>query len=299
MEEKTVAYEVYTTDNYEIFKRLLGNRDVSENRISRIVESIQKVGYIHNPIIVNEKMEVIDGQGRLTALQRLHLPVEYIIAPGTGTKECVFMNRNMINWKLTDYIKSFAEQGNENYKRMLDLMNKYANGNLDIISTAVYRLSKAKHRDIVEGSLQLTEDQYNTAVPRLEFIQPILNEIDEKRLPGSIVILMQTLIYYFDYPEVDKDRLTYSVKTYIYTTFPWVANTDCEREVENIYNHNRRLENKVSIAHLIKEERVKRQLELNRANRLRALKRVEKGTKGFSMNTETEEGNKNGENTEI
>lgn len=276
-----VAYSVYTTTDYSIFKRLTGNRDIPESRISKIVDSIQKIGWIHNPIVVNEEMEVIDGQGRLTALQRLKMPVEYIIAPGAGTRECIYMNMNMVNWKLPDFIKSYAEQGNENYQRLLTLMDKYVGGNLDIISTAVYRVSKSKHRDIKEGILQLTEDQYRAAIPRLEFIKPILEKLDEKKLPGSLVTLMQTLIYYFDYEEVDKERLAYSVEKYIYNSTPWVLNTDCEREVENAYNYNMRLEDKISIAHLVKEERMRRQLEINKANQARAFDRTKKGVQGF------------------
>ena len=275
------AYKVYITKDYSIFKRLVGNRDIPESRISKIVESIQTIGWVHNPIIVNEKMEVIDGQGRLTALQRLKMPVEYIIAEGAGNKECIYMNMNMVNWKLPDFIKSYAEQGNENYQRLLSLMERYANGNLDIISTAVYRLSKSKHRDIKKGTLQLTEEQYEAAIPRLEYIKPILEEIDDKKLPGSIIMLMQTLIYYYDYPEVDRDRLKYSVEKYIYNATPWVLNTDCEKEVENCYNYGLGLEKKIFIAHLVKEERMRRQVELNNANRERAFARIQKGVQGF------------------
>lgn len=275
------AYNVYVTKDYSIFKRLVGNRDIPETRISKIVESIQTIGWVHNPIIVNEKMEVIDGQGRLTALQRLKMPVEYIIAEGAGNKECIYMNMNMVNWKLPDFIKSYAEQGNENYQRLLGLMEKYAGGNLDIISTAVYRVSKSKHRDIKQGILQLTEEQAKAAIPRLEYIKPILEKIDEKKLPGSMVTLMQTLIYYFDYPEVDKERLAYSVEKYIYNATPWVLNTDCEKEVENAYNYGLGLEKKIFIAHLVKEERMRRQVELNKANQERALERTQKGIQGF------------------
>ena len=288
MESNETVYSVYVTKDYSIFKRLVGNRDIPESRISKIVESIQTIGWVHNPIIVNEKMEVIDGQGRLTALQRLKMPVEYIIAEGAGNKECIYMNMNMVNWKLPDFIKSYAEQGNENYQRLLTLMERYANGNLDIISTAVYRLSKSKHRDIKKGTLQLTEEQYKAAIPRLEYIKPILEEIDDKKLPGSIVMLMQTLIYYYDYPEVDRDRLKYSVEKYIYNATPWVLNTDCEREVENCYNYGLGLEKKIFIAHLVKEERMRRQVELNNANRERAFARTQKGVQGFIENKEEE-----------
>lgn len=278
------AYNVYVTKDYSIFKRLTGNRDIPESRISKIVESIQTIGWVRNPIIVNEKMEVIDGQGRLTALQRLKMPVEYIIAEGAGNKECIYMNMNMVNWKLPDFIKSYAEQGNENYQRLLSLMERYANGNLDIISTAVYRVSKSKHRDIKQGILQLTEEQYRNAVPRLEYIKPLLEQLDAKKLPGSFVTLMQTLIYYYDYPEVNKERLAYSVEKYIYNSTPWVSNTDCEKEVENAYNYGIKLENKIYIAHLIKEERMRRQLELNKANSERAMARTQKGVQGFIGN---------------
>ena len=288
MEGKEVAYNVYVTKDYSIFKRLVGNRDIPESRISKIVESIQTIGWVHNPIIVNEKMEVIDGQGRLTALQRLKMPIEYIIAEGAGNKECIYMNMNMVNWKLSDFIKSYAEQGNENYQRLLSLMQRYANGNLDIISTAVYRLSRSKHREIKQGILQLTEDQYRAAVPRLEYIKPLLESIDDKKLPGSIVTLMQTLVYYFDYPEVDKERLAYSVEKYIYNATPWVLNTDCEREVENCYNYGLNLEKKLCIAHLVKEERMRRQIELNKANQERAFEKTKKGIKGFIANSEGE-----------
>lgn len=281
MEGKEKIYNVYVTRDYGIFKRLVGNRDIPESRISKIVESIQTIGWIHNPIIVNEKMEVIDGQGRLTALQRLKMPVEYIIAEGAGNKECVYMNMNMVNWKLPDFIKSYAEQGNENYQRLLSLMEKYADGNLNIIFTAIYRISKAKTREIKSGILQLTEEQYEAAIPRLEYIKPILEEIDDKKLPGSVTTLMQTLIYYYDYPEVDKERLKYSVEKYIYNATPWVLNTDCEKEVENCYNYALSLEKKLSIAYLVKEERRRRKIELNKASSERAFARTQKGVQGF------------------
>lgn len=291
MEEKKVVYNVYITKDYSIFKRLVGNRDIPESRISKIVESIQTIGWVHNPIIVNENMEVIDGQGRLTALQRLKMPVEYIIAEGAGNKECIYMNMNMVNWALPDFIKSYAEQGNENYQRLLSLIENYANGNLNIISTAVYRVSKAKTREIKSGILQLTEEQYRAAIPRLEYIKPILEEIDYKKLPGSVVTLMQTLIYYYDYPEVDKERLKYSVEKYIYNATPWVLNTDCEREVENCYNYGLSLEKKLSIAYLVKEERRRRKIELNKESSERALARTQKGVQGFVDTKKEEEAN--------
>ena len=281
MIERQKAYNVYVTKNYDIFKRLVGNRDIPEARISKIVGSIQAIGWIKNPIVVNENMEVIDGQGRLTALQRLNMPVEYVIAEGAGTQECIYMNMNMINWKQPDFIKSYAEQGNVNYQRLLSLMDRYVSGNLHIIFTALYRISKPKNRDIKAGTLQITEEQYFTAEERLKYVQPIFEELDSTKLPGSIIKLMQTLIYYYDYSEVDKERLKKKVIKYIYNANPWVTNQNCEKEVEDVYNYHVTFEEKQAIQHLIKEERMRRKLEINKENSERAYERTQKGVQGF------------------
>lgn len=70
---------VFRTKKYSQFKRLDSNRTVKTGRVNKIKQSIEKVGYVQSPIIVNEKMEVIDGQGRLEALKQLQIPVDYIV----------------------------------------------------------------------------------------------------------------------------------------------------------------------------------------------------------------------------
>lgn len=100
--------KIQSTTNYAMFKTLDGNRSVKDHRVDKIVQSIVDVGYITNPIIVNEKMEVIDGQGRLAALERLCLPVEYLVHEGIGIKECRSMNIHQSNWTDYDYVSSYA-----------------------------------------------------------------------------------------------------------------------------------------------------------------------------------------------
>lgn len=116
---QTAPFKVYMTTDYKKFKRLLGNRDVSEQRIKRIIESIQQIGFLNSAIIVNERMEVIDGQARLEALKRLKLPVYYCSHNGAGINECLLLNQKQKNWSCDDYCKSYMEQGNENYHKLM------------------------------------------------------------------------------------------------------------------------------------------------------------------------------------
>ena len=94
-----------------VFKVLDGNRSVNPGRVDKIAQSIQKVGFIQCPIVVNEKMQVIDGQGRLEACKRLGLPIPYIKIKGVGIDECLAMNINQKNWSSEDYIKSMPTEG--------------------------------------------------------------------------------------------------------------------------------------------------------------------------------------------
>lgn len=92
MNYNEAEYKVYTTSDYSIFAHLKENRDVKEQRVKKIRKSIDSVGYIRNPIIVNEKMEIIDGQGRFEVLKEKGYPVEFIIDEGIGVDECRAMN---------------------------------------------------------------------------------------------------------------------------------------------------------------------------------------------------------------
>ena len=115
--------DVFLEDDLTRFKTLKGNRSVEESRVKKIMKSIEDITMIDAPIIVNEKMEVIDGQGRLEACKRLGIPVPYLMIKGLGVRHCRAMNINQTNWTLTDYIKSHADGGSEDYKRLLDFMN--------------------------------------------------------------------------------------------------------------------------------------------------------------------------------
>lgn len=103
------------TDNYDDFVLLNANRNISETRVKKLMESIETYGWIHNAIVCNEKMEIIDGQARFIACQRLKRPVEYVIQEGLTIQHCRAMNIFQKNWGLQDYVDSNAKEGRDSY----------------------------------------------------------------------------------------------------------------------------------------------------------------------------------------
>jgi len=115
---------VEETTDYSIFKYLLGNRAIDENNKNRIKSSIEKKN-LFSPIVVNEKMEIVDGQHRFAARSELGLPIQYIIVEGYDQEEVSILNSNSKNWSMMEYIRSYAKQGYSEYIKLLEIINEY------------------------------------------------------------------------------------------------------------------------------------------------------------------------------
>ena len=124
MPDAKVSY-VFSSSDYGGFKKLNGNRSVLDQRVTRILNSIKERGWIRNPIIINEKREIIDGQGRFEALQRLGMPIEYVISEGATIDDCIALNIKQQNWKPADYIRCYAEMGSKDYQKLEKLIADY------------------------------------------------------------------------------------------------------------------------------------------------------------------------------
>lgn len=164
--------KIMVTDDYSMFKNLEGNRAVKDKRVDKIVQSILKIGYITSPILVNEKMEVIDGQGRLSALERLNMPVEYIVQEGIGIEECRQMNIHRSNWTDYDYVCSYATRGDENYQRLQSLMDRFDLPSAVIIGAAnggVGDFIGQNLRSIRKGAFKLSEKDKERAKWELDY----------------------------------------------------------------------------------------------------------------------------------
>lgn len=250
-----MSKELLQTTDYSMFKKLEGNRPVKNIRVRKIIASIKAVGYITSPIIVNEKYEVIDGQGRLEALQELGLPVEYIVHEGIGIEECIAMNINQTNWSLPDYIDSYCQREFDSYLLLRDLMDKYPLANLDTICTALFRIQSAPIVPIKDGTLVITQEQYEQAQEVLDYAYDLFQLLDKNTIKGSIYNLVQAVILCYNYPEVNNKRLKQQISTYAHLANAWIDTDTCLQEVERLYNRN--LSRPAYIFTLYREERAR------------------------------------------
>jgi hypothetical protein len=119
--------KIQVTQDYSLFRRIKGNRILSQPHVKRLLEAIKDdpKAITYNPIIVNEKMQVIDGQHRLEAIKKLELPVHYVRVDDIGLATVQKLNSISKMWSPMDYAKSFAENGNEEYRIYIDFKVRF------------------------------------------------------------------------------------------------------------------------------------------------------------------------------
>lgn len=162
-----IVNRVFKTVNYDQFKDLLGNREVEEKRFEKI-EASMLIKQLPIPIVVNEKLEVIDGQGRLAVCKKHGMPVWYMVIPGLTLRECRTVNVCSTKWSNRDELRSYAKTGCEDYVRLLRVMDKF---NLKTMQEVLNASGKSacgrKGQEVLHGGLCFTTEDEEMATRRL------------------------------------------------------------------------------------------------------------------------------------
>lgn len=139
---------VQSTTEYAIFKSITSNREVDKKHVRKLVESIEKKNLLYiRPLLVNEMMEVIDGQHRLEACIELGIAVPYMICPGLQKEDIHFLNSVQKNWTLFDFINYFTIEKRKGFAEFSNLANSYPKVKMSILMKLVSSSRNTKVRD--------------------------------------------------------------------------------------------------------------------------------------------------------
>lgn len=106
---KTTTHIQETTD-YGQFKFLSHNRPVVHSHVLRLAQSMAERPHLRvsRPILVNEKMQVIDGQHRLKASELNEQSVYFMVVDGLTIEDARLLNALQRTWSILDYAYSYA-----------------------------------------------------------------------------------------------------------------------------------------------------------------------------------------------
>ena len=166
--------EVKETNNYSLFKSITSNREVNMAHVRKLAKAIQKNNMLHlNPIIVDNNMNVIDGQHRLEAAKLLEISLFYVIDNEVSKDDIASLNSNKLNWRTIDYVNYWTVEKRAGF----DVISSFISRNpLLPISTCIQLLNEFNERsteDIMNGHCNVN------GLEKAEETVKILNFISE------------------------------------------------------------------------------------------------------------------------
>ncbi len=169
--------KLLTTKNYAQFKSILGNRQLSKEHIHLLEVEIERNNLLEVcPVIVNEKMQVIDGQHRLEAAKHLKVTVPYVVVPGLGIEHVVRMNTSQKKWMIKDYIQLHIDLGNQDYKDLDAFMKKWNTTPsiaIMLLSNSTFMKTGAHLNDFREGRWSITKmDEAEEIIEAMKALAP-------------------------------------------------------------------------------------------------------------------------------
>lgn len=155
--------EILMTSNYELFTFYEKNRVISPARVLALISSFNKLDLTSsNPIIVNEKMEIVDGQHRFEACKKMEKPIFYTKVSLNGDMDDAINLLNAIQqqWQLIDYIEHFIKRGKKVYQEILDCKYKY-NTTISTAISFVSNMESSMSTQIRKGTFKKGEISYS------------------------------------------------------------------------------------------------------------------------------------------
>lgn len=154
-----------STKDYSKFILLEYNREkINKKHVGKIKTSIVQNGYLaSNPVIVNKKMEILDGQHRFTACKELGYPVLYKVVDDSRDNSdlIITLNNTQKKWTMNDYINYYAgKYGKDDYLRLQALCKGSNIAPTIALAIAGIKKSGAVSNKVARGDLQFSlEDE--------------------------------------------------------------------------------------------------------------------------------------------
>jgi hypothetical protein len=134
MLQATVAQEIKVsktliqeTSDYELFKDLPHNRPVVRNHVLQLARSLRERPHLRvsRPVLVNDKMQVIDGQHRLAASIINEQSVFFMVVPKLTVDDARLLNALQRTWRILDYAYSYASSKVPGYVQFVEAYEEY------------------------------------------------------------------------------------------------------------------------------------------------------------------------------
>ena len=238
--------KVYKTDDLSIFKQINGNRVPNLQHIKRLADSIRVYGMKCNPILVNERMEVIDGQHRLMAAIEAGSFVYYIIINGYSLDEVHTLNLNQKNWTKKDFLQAYANMNIQPYVKLNNFVDKNDDFTLPVCIAFCNNTTDSSHNRLGENKTSFEDgtwegkdfDLAQDWANRIRMIKPYYKGYNNSSFVGTMITLFRN-------ENFDFNEFMHKLRIQPTALVDCVNREQYKTLIEDIYNYKSR--NKISL----------------------------------------------------
>lgn len=241
--------KVMYTEDLSVFKHAV-NRPLNMKRCSDIAEDIadRKNMLAAYPVVVNERMEVIDGQHRIKAAEIAGVGMYYIVAEGFDVTDQAKANELTRSWSLVDWATVWANRKEDpnwrEYRQLLDLAAEFPT--VGFASLVNYTQFGGWNReslkfDFKSGGFKIKDIDAARQLCKMHSDFRAANLPNTGGLAGAVVALFRN-------PEYDHSWMVRRLKQYPRDVTPCRDARDYLAMFQSLYNFDRPAKNR---AHLV------------------------------------------------
>lgn len=152
----TPHIQIQKTSDHDLFTSFTSNSEIDPKHVAQLVKSISSRNLLHiNPILVDSKMRIIDGQHRLEAARILKVPIYYIVSDEVDRLDISALNPNQKNWNALDFINFYTIEGKVEFLKLSKFLNAYPNLTISAALTIISSTLTRNTKELKQGSLDI------------------------------------------------------------------------------------------------------------------------------------------------
>lgn len=232
-QEDLVVNAIYSTTNYDQFRLDTANRPIDLDHAAELSDSIQERNMLEdNPIKVDAKRVIIDGQHRWYVAKSLGLRIYYQITKTATRDDVARLNGHQKNWTAKDFLHRHCAQGNTHYLNLREFQSRYPFLTISMAYQICHYGDKVGlHRDFKSGAYVANNIPFATRVT--EAAKDFSTYFDGY----SEMVFIHTLYNLMSGDDYDHARMMRKMK-YLSTRLVKCVNVDSYIALfNNIYNY--------------------------------------------------------------
>jgi hypothetical protein len=230
---------IKSTRNYSIFKKKQDNREIDRALVNRLKVSMSKRNLLHlEPIIVNDDMEIIDGQHRFESAKELGLEISYQIETNLDGEDMILLQTHK-SWGTEDYFNYYCKN---NYPEYLKLKKFIADQGISV-SLAVRILrgtSKNANLNFRNGEFEFNNSMATDSIDFCRRSIEIIKKLQGDKPWMKSQKIWSALLIVFNHENFEEDKWFKNIELLVDRIVQKVSVLDYFNVFKDIFNFKNR-----------------------------------------------------------